>query len=362
MMDIKEHKISIRDLAAKYENVGEDGVYAYGGKLNVRPPYQREFVYDPKERDAVIKSVRKGFPLNTMYWAVRDDGNYEIIDGQQRTISICMYVNGDFSIDGMAFDNLPDDQQEKILKYPLMIYLCKGTPSEKLEWFEIINMGGVKLTKQELLNAIFSGPWTTDAKKYFSKNRCPAYGLGEKYMQGAPIRQDYLEAVIDWKSDGQIKKYMGEHQHDDDAKDLWQYFQKVIEWTGKTFPDYRREMKSVPWGTLYNKFKDVKHDTIKLAKQVTKLMMDDDVQKKAGIYSFVLDLDERHLNIRQFSDNMKREAYEKQKGKCYKCKKKFSIEEMHADHIKPWSKGGKTNAANCRVLCTKDNLKKSDMY
>ena len=151
MMGINEHKISIRELVAKYENKGEDGVTAYGGKLNVRPPYQREFVYDPKERDAVIKSVRKGFPLNTMYWAATDDGNYEIIDGQQRTISICMYVNGDFSIDGMAFNNLPDDLQEEILKYPLMIYLCKGTPSEKLKWFEIINMGGKRLTQQELL-------------------------------------------------------------------------------------------------------------------------------------------------------------------------------------------------------------------
>lgn len=361
-MEIKEHKITIRELSKGYHDGGEEGVVAYGGKLDVRPPYQREFVYDQKKRDAVIRSVRKEFPLNTMYWAVRDDGNYEIIDGQQRTISICRYINGDFSVDGLGFESLQEDQMEQILNYKLMIYLCQGRPSDKLAWFEIINMGGEVLTKQELLNAIFPGPWTSDAKRHFSKNGCPAYCLGEKYMQGSAIRQDYLETVIEWKSDGKIKEFMGKHHLEKNASALWQYFQKVIAWAKATYPDYRREMKSVQWGTLYNKFKDTEYDTNELAKQVTKLMMDDDVQKKPGIYAYVLDGDERHLNIRQFSDNMKREAYERQKGQCHKCKKKFPIEDMHADHIKPWSKGGKTNAANCRLLCRKDNLEKADEY
>jgi hypothetical protein len=360
-MQIKLHEITIRELFKGYADNDEGGVVAYGGKLDVRPPYQREFIYDQKKRDAVMKSVRKKFPLNTMYWAVRDDGQYEVIDGQQRTLSICRYLNGDYSIDGLGFANLPSDQQDKIYKYELMVYFCEGTPSDRLDWFETINIAGEKLTEQELLNAVYAGPWTADAKRYFSKTGCPAFGLGQNYMQGKPIRQEYLETAISWKSEGNIKQFMSDHQHIKNATGLWQYFQKVIAWTKATFPEYRREMKSVPWGLLYNKYKDEEYDTQDLEKKITTLMMDDDVQKKAGIYTYVLDGDERHLNIRQFTDNMKREAYERQKGICYKCRKKFPIEEMEADHIKPWSKSGKTNAANCRVLCRNDNRDKSDI-
>jgi hypothetical protein len=358
-MKIELRKISIKQLSDGYADNAEAGVIGYGGKLDIRPPYQREFIYKDKQRDAVIDTVRKEFPLNVMYWAVQDDGTFEVIDGQQRTISICQYVDGVFSINDMYFHNLQDDEQEQILNYNCMVYLCSGTDSEKLEWFKTINIAGMKLTDQELRNAVYHGPWTADAKRYFSKTGCPAYGIGSDYVDGSPIRQDYLETTIDWLSDGDIDGYMSKHQHDANALPAWNYFQKVIAWVKSTYPHYRREMKHVPWGSLYNKFKAKKLDAKKLAKEVSKLMEDDEVGKKSGIYSYLLTKDERSLNLRAFSEKEKREAYERQKGKCVKCRRKFDIGEMEADHVKPWHEGGKTNAANCQMLCKDDNRRKA---
>lgn len=358
-MKIELKAITVKKLTDGFVDSAEEGVVAYGGKLDIRPPYQREFIYKDKQRDAVINSVRKEFPLNVMYWAVRNDGHFEVIDGQQRTLSVCKYVNGDFAIEGLYFHNLKNDQQKQILDYKLMIYHCSGTDSEKLDWFRTINIAGEEHTDQELRNAVYAGPWTADAKRYFSKTGCAAYGLASDYLRGSPIRQEYLETAIEWQSDGEIEEYMSKHQHDKNATPLWHYFQSVINWVKATFPKYRKEMKGVPWGELYNKFKGKTPDTDKLEKEVAKLMMDEDVERKSGIYSYVLDGDERHLNIRAFSDNMKREAYERQKGICVKCKKKFQLDEMEGDHIKPWHEGGKTNAANCQMLCKDDNRRKS---
>jgi hypothetical protein len=358
-MKIELKEITVREMIDGFEDDAEQGVVAYGGRLDIRPPYQREFIYKDKQRDAVINTVRNGFPLNVMYWAVREKGGFEVIDGQQRTLSICQYVNGDFSIKGLAFHNLKDDHQKQILDYKLMIYLCSGTDSEKLDWFRTINIAGEQLTDQELRNAVYAGPWTADAKRYFSKTGCAAYELAGGYVRGSPIRQEYLERAIDWRSEGKIEEYMSKHQHDKNASPLWQYFQKVIGWTKSIFPEYRQEMKSVEWGALYNQFKDHEFDTDDLQFRVASLMMDDDVDKKSGIYPYVLDGDERHLNLRAFSNNMKREAYERQKGICVKCKKKFQFDEMEGDHIKPWHESGKTNAANCQMLCKDDNRRKS---
>ena len=358
-MNIELTEITVRDLTDGYADNAEAGVLGYGGELDIRPPYQREFIYKDKQRDAVIDTVRKDFPLNVMYWAVRDDGHYEVIDGQQRTLSVCQYVNGDFSIKGLAFHNLQDDQQQQILDYKLMVYFCSGTASERLEWFKTINIAGEELTDQELRNAVYAGPWTADAKRYFSKTGCPAYGIASNYLKGSAIRQDYLEAAIDWHSQRKIEEYMSQHQHDENATPLWHYFQSVINWAKATFPNYRKEMKGVEWGHLYNQFQGKPFDTDKLQKQVAKLMMDEDVTRKSGIYSYVLDGDERHLSIRTFSENNKREAYERQKGICPKCNKRFELDEMEADHITPWREGGKTTAANCQMLCKEDNRRKS---
>ena len=358
-MEIELREIRVSDLVLEYADRAEAGVTAYGGKLDVRPPYQREFVYKDKQRDAVINSLRSGFPLNVIYWAVREDGNFEVIDGQQRTISICQYVAGDYSIEGLSFHNLQSDEQRQILDYKLMVYLCSGTDSEKLAWFRIINIAGVKLTEQELRNAVYAGPWTASAKQYFSKSNSPAYGIAGEYLNGAANRQEYLETAISWLSGGKIEEYMSEYQHDPNAVALWNYFRSVIDWTKATFPKYRKEMKGVEWGPLYNEFSDKAIDASRLEKHIAALMMNDDVTKKSGIYPYVLDGDERHLNIRAFADSMKREAYERQGGICVKCKKHFEFSEMEADHVKPWHEGGKTNAANCQMLCKDDNRRKS---
>ena len=240
-----------------------------------------------------------------------------------------------------------------------MVYLCSGTDSEKLEWFKTINIAGEKLTEQELRNAVYVGTWVADAKKYFSKNGCAAYGIGSNYLTGSANRQDYLETAIDWISGGEIEDYMSKHQHDPNALALWNYFQSVITWVKGTFPKYRKEMKGIDWGTLYNKYKDVLQDTAKLEAQITDLMKDEDVTKKSGIYPYVLTGEEKYLSIRAFTDNQKREAYERQNGICVKCGKHFELNEMEADHITPWHSGGKTSAENCQMLCKDDNRRKS---
>lgn len=356
-MNIELKEITIRELADGYEDNAEGGVVGYRGKLDIRPPYQREFIYKDKQRDDVIKTVTKDFPLNVMYWSVREDGNYEVIDGQQRTISICQYVKGDFSIDGLAFHNLRKDKQEQILKYPLMVYFCSGTDTEKLEWFRTINIAGLKLSDQELRNAVYSGSWVSDAKRYFSKNSRPK--IGDDYLSGAANRQDYLEIAIDWISEGEIEDYMSKHQHDKDAKVLWNYFKAVIDWVKIVFTNYRKEMVGVAFGFLYNEFKGKKLDSKKLEMEIAKLMEDEDVTNKKGIYSYVLTRKEKFLNIRVFTDKQKREAYERQKSVCPVCKKKWKIEEMEADHITPWHDGGKTISVNCQMLCKDDNRRKS---
>ena len=356
-MNIELKEIKVRELTNGYQDNNENGVVGFGDKLDIRPPYQREFVYDEKERNAVLNTLQKNFPLNVMYWAVRDDGNFEVIDGQQRTISICQYVKGDFSIDGFYFHSLPKDKQEQILNYTLMVYFCSGEDSEKLDWFETINIAGKVLTKQELRNAVYSGFWVSDAKRYFSKNSRPK--IGDEYLSGSANRQEYLETAIDWISEGNINEYMTKNQHEPNANELWLYFQSVISWVKATFPKYRKEMKGLKWGFFYNEFKDQKIDSKKLDEQITQLMIDEDVQNKKGIYPYVLTGKEKHLNIRTFSPNQKREAYERQKGICVECKEHFEINVMEADHIDPWHSGGKTNAENCQMLCREDNRRKS---
>jgi len=365
-MKIELHEIPVRELVDGYKDCQEEGVVGYGGRLNIRPPYQREFIYKEKERNAVIETVQKGFPLNVMYWCKNGETDFEVLDGQQRTISLCQYVVGDFSVDNrynlapprLYFHTLPDDKQEEFLDYKLMVYFCEGTASEKLNWFETINIAGAQLTKQELRNAVHTGTWLADAKKWFSKTGCPAYGLGEKFVKGSPIRQEILETAIDWISDGNIDDYMGRNQHVQNANELWLYFQSVIQWVAATFPKYRKEMKGLRWGGFYNVFKNASYNTAKMEARIAKMMADEDVQKKSGIYEYVLTGDERCLNIRAFLPSMKREAYERQGGTCPKCGQQFAIEEMEGDHITPWSAGGKTVAANCQMLCKDCNRAK----
>ena len=358
-MKIELREITVRELTDGFKDNAEGGVVGFGGKLDIRPPYQREFIYKDKQREAVIETITQNFPLNVMYWSVRDDGNFEVIDGQQRTISICQYVKGDFSFNGLGFHNLQKDEQEQILSYPLTVYLCSGTDSEKLKWFKIINIAGEKLTDQERRNAVYHGSWVTDAKKYFSKSGCVAYGLGSDYLNGSPIRQEYLETAIKWINNGKIENYMSQHQRDPNASALWRYFQDVISWVESTFTKKKKFMKGVDWGTLYNQYKDEIYDTKVIEEETATLILDDDVTKKSGIYPYLLTRDEKYLSIRAFTNAMKQKVYERQKGLCVKCGQHFALEEMEADHITPWHEGGKTTEENCQMLCKEDNRRKS---
>lgn len=367
-MEIELRTIRISEVYEGYIDSKENGVRGYAGKLNIRPAFQREFVYKDRQRDAVIDTVMKGFPLNVMYWADDGNGNYELLDGQQRTLSICQYIHGDYSINSRAFHNLTQPEKNDILSYPLMVYVCKGNEKEKLDWFKTINIAGVQLKEQELRNAIYTGEWLSDAKRYFSKNGCVAYLLGNKYLSGEVNRQDYLETALEWIADKEgikIEDYMSIHQHDTHSTPLWQYFQSVINWAQTIFPKYRREMKGLQWGILYNKYKEISYDPQALENDIVRLMQDDDVTRRSGIYEYLLGGNEKHLNIRAFTDNQKRRVYERQAGICPHCaaekrdKTHFELEEMEADHITPWCEGGKTDIDNCQMLCKEHNRRKS---
>ena len=357
-MKIQLKNILIGDLVKGYDDKDEEGVYGYNGKLDIRPPYQRNFIYPDKERNAVIDTITKDFPLNTMYWAVRKNGTFEVIDGQQRIISICKYVNGDFSIlinkKNLAFHNLQDDQKKQILNYKLTVYFCSGSDSEKLEWFKTINIAGKDLTPQELRNAVYSGSWVTNAKRYFSKRDGPAYKLASDYLSGSAIRQEYLETAIKWFSNGEIEKYMSDHQHKKDAKNLWDYFNRVVTWLKKNFTN-KKIIKGLDWGTYFNKYKDKSFSQSKIKNDTNKLILDDEITNKRGIYPYIITGEEKYLSLRQFTPAQKLKAHQIQNGKCKRCKKLFDIDEMEADHITAWSKGGKTVLENCQMLCTKDH-------
>lgn len=366
-MKIELKEITIRELVDGYLDDGEAGVIGYGGRLNIRPAFQREFIYKEKQRNEVINTVRKDFPLNTMYWVVAGKG-FELMDGQQRTVSICQYVQGDFAveIDGspMFFNNLTAEKQKRILDYELSVYVCEGTDSEKLDWFKIINIAGEKLTDQELRNAIYTGPWLTDAKRWFSKTGAPAVQEGrDKLVNGSPIRQDILEAALDWFSGGKIEDYMSRHQHDKDAQELWQYWQAVFDWVKRVFPNQDsarvKLMKGLPWGELYNKHKDDGLNAATLERRIVELIDDDEVTSQKGIYEYILTGNKKTLNLRAFDEKIKQRIYAKQKGICPVCKEHYEIGAMEADHIVPWSSGGKTTPENCQMLCKMDNRTKS---
>lgn len=363
-------RITVRELCDRFHADAVEAV-GYGNRLDIRPKYQRDFIYSDKKRNAVIDTVKKGFPLNAMYWVRKNDGTFEVLDGQQRSISIGRYVTGDFSIDEKYFHTLTNEAQKKILDYRLMVYICEGPEEEKLEWFRTINIAGEVLTPQELRNAVYAGAWLAAAKVYFCHKFCPAAVESEDYVQCKVNRQELLELALKWigdakyidrkdvRADRRIEQYMADHQNDTNASELWLYFRSVIEWVRTTFPTYRREMKGLPWGELYNQYKDIPLDIVQLEAEVAQLMQDDDVTNRRGIYLYVLDHKERHLNIRAFGRRESRRAYEQQQGNCALCGKHFRIEEMEADHIVPWHVGGKTVAENCQMLCRDCNRRKS---
>lgn len=378
-MTIELRKTKLRCIFNGYADDGEGGVHGLCGDLDIRPSYQREFIYDQKDRDAVVRTALNGYPLNSMYWAARPDGKYEVMDGQQRTISLCRYLAGDFSVqfakdrEPKYFHSLLPDQQERLMDYELMVYECRGTESEKLEWFKTINIAGKELTQQEIRNAVFAGPWLADAKKWFSRRGCPAYKMAQNFIRGKVERQEFLETAIIWACGSDktsvIEEFMSKHQMDPNANQLRMKFEAVVNWIQATFlcTPSRKQVLQGPdtsWGYLYDRYHEQVLDTRKIENEIQTLILDDDVSN-SGIIPFILTRDEHYLNVRAFTPAMKLAAYERQKHHCANpnCPnkdKEFEFGEMEGDHITPHSEGGKTVKENCQMLCRDCNRRKSD--
>ncbi len=385
MMEIHMMKLRIRDLITDYHEDEETSkVTAWGGNLDVRPEYQREYVYDDQKRDSVINTVLNQFPLNIMYFVDRGESTvgarYEVLDGQQRIISICRFATnsaisvklpaatGGYNI--VNYPNLFDELRERFLDYELQVYICQGTDKEKIDWFEVINIAGEKLEKQEIRNAVLHSAWLTDAKSVFSRRNGAANKRYGKYYSGDVIRQKYLETSFRWAADHEgiggkdtetvIRQYMMSHSQDANADALWKYIEDVFSWVESTFGPFDRNMNGVEWGYLYNRHKDDTLDPKTIREQIRTLMSDDEVQKKSNIYEYILTGEEKVLNLRTFIERDRITMYNRQNGLCNLCGKPFRMEEMHADHIIPWRKGGITDLSNGQMLCTKCNLTKSD--
>ena len=376
-MKIEEKKIKIGEIYDGYLNEGEDGVVGYHGRLNIRPSYQREFVYDPAQRDLVLDTILKGFPLSIMYWmknGKNEDGEplYDLLDGQQRTISFCEYLDGKYEYDGLVAGASPI-RMKQIEDYEITVYICEGNDEERIKWFERINVAGKQLTKQEIRNSTYSGAWCTDAKKNFSRSGCRVGKTFGDYLKGDWIRQEWLETALSWIADrdgltddksglDKIEKYMSAHKDDENANDLIKYFNTVVEWVKNVFHAYRPTMRGLPWGVYYNKYKYVTYTAEDIEEEVAKLMDDDEVQNKKAIYEYVLSghtpATKCRLNFRRFDQKTINTVYKRQDGKCAKCHKPFPIKEMEADHRIPWSKGGKTVIENCQMLCASCNSSK----
>lgn len=371
MMTIKEIQVTVGEITRGYTNNDEQGVRGYDGRLDIRPPYQREFIYNEREQQAVITTVLQGYPLNVMYWVKRSDDAdcpFEVMDGQQRTLSLCEYVAGKFSYDFKNFFNQPADIQQRILNYRLTIYVCEGEASEKLAWFRTINIAGKPLNEQEISNAVYAGPFVSDAKRHFSKSNCGAWRLAKDLVNGTPIRQDYLKQALQWMADHETRQghrqtlvgYMAAHQHDPNANNLWTYFQNVANWAITNFDlrRFRRIMKGLDWALYYDKFHTTTLDTSALAQQISQLLRDGDIQKPQGIIPYVLTGDELSLDLRAFPEDIKLAVYEEQHHRCALCGREMDYEFMEGDHITPWREGGRTVKENCQMLCRDCNRRK----
>ncbi len=371
MLKIEQKEVTVGEITEGYINNEEQGVRGYGGRLDIRPPYQREFIYDENEQRAVITTVLHNYPLNVMYWVKRSDDAecpYEVMDGQQRTLSLCQYVANKFAYDFKNFFNQPADVRKKILDYKLTVYVCEGEESEKLEWFKTINIAGKPLNEQEIRNAVYAGPFVSDAKKHFSKKLCGAYRLGKDLVNGSPIRQDYFKKALEWMADHETRSgkpqsavgYMSQHQHDLNAMPLWSYFQSVLRWATDTFDmkKFRKIMKGLDWAMFYDAYHEKALDMEAMEKQIVELIGDDEIQKPLGIIPYVLTGDEHCLDLRAFTDKTKLAVWEKQHHKCAHCGKEFDFQLMEGDHITPWREGGRTVMENCQMLCRECNRRK----
>lgn len=368
-----------------YNEYEGKGLYGLSGKLVIQPEYQRNYIYaDGKKDVAVIESLLKGYPLGLIYFVKVDDDKYEVLDGQQRITSFGRFKTGKFPIiddNGMQqyFDGLDPDLQNKILDSKLTIYICEGDEPEIKAWFKTINIAGVPLNNQELLNAIYSGPFVTAAKEEFSNSNNANIQKWSAYIKGEVNRQQYLETALMWVSKGNIDAYMSSHRKDDNIKELKSYFNSVIDWISSVFSDVESSMRGLPWGELYEKYHKNSYNPSEVHEKLQELLSDESVTDKKGIYEYILDgcNNPKFLNIRIFDDRTKKSVYAKQTAEakeknvsnCPYCamsdnqammKRLWKYAEMEADHVTAWSKGGSTSVENCQMLCKTHNASKGN--
>ena len=378
--------ITVEDICKgfHYNELEGKGLYGLSGKLTIQPEYQRNYIYaDGKKDVAVIDSVLKGYPIGLIYFNKVGDDKFEVLDGQQRITSLGRFVEGVLSIideSGIPQDinSIATDKRENILKTKLLIYICEGTESEIKEWFRTINIAGVPLKPQELLNAVFSGPFVTKAKEEFSNSQNAHIQMWSHFINGTANRQDFLERALDWVSKGNISDYMKQHRRDDNITELKTYFNAVLGWVNSVFPTPYEKMKGLEWGRLYETYHKQPYDPQKVDERVAELLDDPQVENKSGIFEYVLggEQDTKLLNVRVFDEKIKRQVYKLQtddaemKGisNCPYCAigheatktRIWKLSEMDADHVSAWSKGGATTIENCQMLCKTHNRAKGN--
>ena len=386
MKTILKTDLTVKDIneGFVYNEYEGKGLFGWGGRLTIQPEYQRNYIYaDGKKDVAVIDSLLKGYALGLLYFVKVGEDKYEILDGQQRVTSFGRYITSKFAIkdeNGMEqyFDGLSEDKKKKILDSQLTIYICEGEESEIKEWFKTINIIGVPLNNQELLNAIYSGPFVTKAREEFSNSNNANIQKWSAYIRGDVNRQDFLATALNWVSKGNIDNYMSQHRFDDNINELKTYFNSVITWASTVFKDVKSDMRGLEWGRLYETYRNVSYDPNKVSETLCKLYSDPQVQDTKGICEYILGgcKDTKLLNIRVFDDNTKRTVYEKQTldavekkiSNCPLCalgndnnkNRIWEIREMEADHVTAWSKGGSTDINNCQMLCQMHNRAKGN--
>lgn len=368
-----------------YNQLEGKGLFGLGGKLTIQPEYQRNYIYAEgggKREQAVIHSLLAYYPLGLIYFNKIAADKLEVLDGQQRITSFGRFVTDKFAImdngNPQYFASLPADQQKRIRESKLLIYECEGTETEIKEWFKTVNIAGVPLNDQELLNAVYSGPFVTRAKEEFSNSQNANIQKWSAYIRGSANRQEFLERALDWVSKGDIGGYMSAHRNDSNINELTRYFNSVIDWVSTVFIDVLPEMKGLEWGRLYETYHGKSYDPKKMSANVKKLAADDYVTSNKGIFEFLLggSVDTKLLDVRVFEPKVKRAAYTKQtqaakaKGEsnCPLCaiggnankSRIYDFEEMDADHVSAWSKGGGSSASNCQMLCVTHNRAKGN--
>jgi len=386
MKTLLQIDITVKDICEGfiYNELEGKGLFGLSGKLTIQPEYQRNYIYADGKRDvAVIESILKGYPLGLIYFNKVDDDKFEVLDGQQRITSFGRFITNKFAVQDenrmeQYFGSLAEDKQKKILETKLLIYECEGEESEIKEWFKTINIAGVPLNSQELLNAVYSGTFVTLCKEEFSNSQNANIQKWNTYVRGSANRQEFLERALDWVSQGNIDKYMGNHRHDDNIVELKNYFNTVIDWVSSVFIDVEREMCGLEWGRLYEEHHKTAYDPKQISEMVHELYKDPYVKNRKGIFEYILggSLQTKLLDVRVFDEATKRAVYAEQTAKakidnisnCSLCgighdankSKIWKKVEMEADHVTAWSKNGATNIENCEMLCKTHNRAKGN--